>query len=1305
MKYNVMLDNNPNDAANKILKHVKPQSTVLEFGCANGRMTRYMQEVLSCKVYIVEIEKEAFEEAKQFAVNGICCDIASYQWEEQFKEVAFDHILFADVLEHLSAPEEVLKRAVALMKPSGSVLVSVPNIAHNDVIYSLIHDRFHYTNVGLLDNTHIHFFAYHELPAFFQSAGLEIISEEGTIQYSQHTEQSQDDAVWDKYGSMLRERKLGNVYQFVICAMHTEYVKANGLSYERNLDIAEQSDIGKIYFDTGSGFHEDEMNMFRVSRSNADFQLSIRVPVNTTRVRIDPVEGYYCTMDHMRVWSNEGDIEVAGTNAVDLDGHYVFSSTDPWFLFQCNLGVQWIKVSGCLRIISNESDEALFTAISDYNQRVKQQQAKWQDEQSSLSEHMNKLSVEKDIKDAEQRNLSEQLVEFKKNIAEQQAQWNDERSSLSERINKLSAEAEINDVVEENLRDQIAELKKNIAEQQTQWNDERSSFVEKINMLSAKAEVQSVVEKNLHDQIAEFEKTITQQQAQWNEERASFVEKIYKLSAKVEVDDAVQKNLRDQIAEFVKSIADQQSQWSDERSSFMEKIYKLSAEAEVKATAHQNLRDQIAELEKNIVQQQVQWNSERSSLVEKINKMSAEAETNIELQKKLSDQTIELKKNIAQQQAQWNQERQEYSDEISSLQKKVEDESVMCKQLEETLCQYKKTANDKATKNNDLQDIIKKLHIDVEQLNEEKKRLLQLKGIHEAEKKSLFEQVHLLTDQKDNVEKQLFALVNQIKAYEGENAALHHEKAQLSTTLKTTQDACAAAQRDYLLISNSDFWKLTKPARMVTGKMRTLLGFNKPDEEKSMVVRSLVFLKRNGMMNTIKRTQQEFSRNPKVFKEIATQKPANAMPALPFIYGNGKDDCKTKKTSVSIVIPTKNGGPAFGRLLTMLRNQEGFNSIEIVIVDSGSTDQTLTYARRAKVKIIQIKPEEFSHSYARNLGVQNATSEYLMIMTQDAMPTSTHWLYNISLALTQANNIGAVSCMEYARYDSDLYHRVFAWNHYKYLGVLEHNIFMCKPSSSDMEQVRKNAQLSDITCMMRRETALRYPYQGSFAEDLDLGMRLINDGYRLGFLSGEVAVHSHNRPAYYYLRRRYVEFVTLKNMFPEQPIIDYTFENVVKEGVFLLEKISGIIENVVSGDQILSLADFRAAFNQAYHDVRNQCYPEQIEWNDSMASLLDQTSQDIMRYFLQMYNEQITSKGGVYSGSLLDAILGYINICFLFMETCYEIVNVDVAKEFKECIGKIFTSALGTFFAYSYFSDESSRSIYQDFYKRIGVGV
>lgn len=245
----------------------------------------------------------------------------------------------------------------------------------------------------------------------------------------------------------------------------------------------------------------------------------------------------------------------------------------------------------------------------------------------------------------------------------------------------------------------------------------------------------------------------------------------------------------------------------------------------------------------------------------------------------------------------------------------------------------------------------------------------------------------------------------------------------------------------------------------------------------------------------------------------------------------------TIDASVSVVIPTRNAGPEFAFLLRKLRAQKGVGRIDVIVVDSGSTDQTVPLACRLGARVLEIRPAEFSHSHARNLGARTAGSDYLLFMVQDAQPIGSYWLHGmLRYLLDHADqNLAAVSCAEFSRTDSDVMYDHLAEAHYRYLDCLDHDR-LGRLVTPDHDALRRNGQLSDVTCLIPTDTFRSLEYRGDYAEDLDLGIRLIRSGHAVAMMGSIKTVHSHNRPAVYYLKRSFVDVAFLKENFADFPI-------------------------------------------------------------------------------------------------------------------------------------------------------------------------
>lgn len=218
-KYHQSIDIDAHSSVAHILKAVRPNTTVLEFGASTGYMTQYMKESLGCQVSIIEIDHHDGLEASQWAESsliGSTGDIDSYCWINFYSDERFDHIIFSDVLEHLKDPWNVLEKSTKLLSPEGSILISVPNISHNSVIIDLINNKFDYRDLGLLDNTHVRFFTRPSLQKMVEGAGLRIEKEMSTFCAIEHTEFKNNlTDVPEAVGEALTNRPDGNLYQFV----------------------------------------------------------------------------------------------------------------------------------------------------------------------------------------------------------------------------------------------------------------------------------------------------------------------------------------------------------------------------------------------------------------------------------------------------------------------------------------------------------------------------------------------------------------------------------------------------------------------------------------------------------------------------------------------------------------------------------------------------------------------------------------------------------------------------------------------------------------------------------------------------------------------------------------------------------------------------------------------------------------------------------------------------------------------------------------------------------------------------------
>ncbi|MEA3255590.1 MAG: glycosyltransferase family 2 protein, partial [Candidatus Altiarchaeota archaeon] len=237
---------------------------------------------------------------------------------------------------------------------------------------------------------------------------------------------------------------------------------------------------------------------------------------------------------------------------------------------------------------------------------------------------------------------------------------------------------------------------------------------------------------------------------------------------------------------------------------------------------------------------------------------------------------------------------------------------------------------------------------------------------------------------------------------------------------------------------------------------------------------------------------------------------------------------------VSVVIPTKNAGQDFEFTLKKIRDQKGLKETEIIVVDSGSTDETVKLAEDYGAEIYEIKPEDFNHGGTRNYGAGKAIGDYILFMVQDALPIGDYWMYNLVNVLEGDARIAAASCRQVPRSDADLFACFLIDNHNKSLGFYGDRITGLTGDFNKLPLIekRKLCGLDDVSTLVRKDIFDEFKFKEiQYAEDIDLGLRLLKGGHNLAFLHSVGVMHSHNRNAFYILKRYYVDNKILQKLF------------------------------------------------------------------------------------------------------------------------------------------------------------------------------
>lgn len=163
----------PHDAHAIILRQIPSDSSILDVGCATGYLGRYLVEKNGCTVDGIEYDFEAGKIAQKYYRKVW---VGSAEDDELVSKIheCYDVVMCPAILEHLVHPDLVLKHFHRFIKPSGFLLVSLPNTAHWSLRWGLLCGRWDYTEYGLLDRTHLRFYTLKTAKKLIENADYRI---------------------------------------------------------------------------------------------------------------------------------------------------------------------------------------------------------------------------------------------------------------------------------------------------------------------------------------------------------------------------------------------------------------------------------------------------------------------------------------------------------------------------------------------------------------------------------------------------------------------------------------------------------------------------------------------------------------------------------------------------------------------------------------------------------------------------------------------------------------------------------------------------------------------------------------------------------------------------------------------------------------------------------------------------------------------------------------------------------------------------------------------------------------------------
>ena len=220
---------------------------------------------------------------------------------------------------------------------------------------------------------------------------------------------------------------------------------------------------------------------------------------------------------------------------------------------------------------------------------------------------------------------------------------------------------------------------------------------------------------------------------------------------------------------------------------------------------------------------------------------------------------------------------------------------------------------------------------------------------------------------------------------------------------------------------------------------------------------------------------------------------------------------------VSIVIRTLNEERYLADLLTGIQNQESEFNHEVVLIDSGSTDKTLSIAEEYGCRILHISRDEFSFGRSLNRACDAAFGKFLVFVSGHCIPYNEHWLQNI----VQPLNTGTI---QYC-YGRQLGGPHTYWS--------ESQIFSKYfPESSSLPQEGfycNNANSAILTDVWKR---YKFDEELTGLEDMHLAKSLVAEGGSVGYASESCVYHLHHEKWSQVQRRFEREALALQEITP-----------------------------------------------------------------------------------------------------------------------------------------------------------------------------
>jgi glycosyltransferase involved in cell wall biosynthesis/GT2 family glycosyltransferase len=207
-----------------------------------------------------------------------------------------------------------------------------------------------------------------------------------------------------------------------------------------------------------------------------------------------------------------------------------------------------------------------------------------------------------------------------------------------------------------------------------------------------------------------------------------------------------------------------------------------------------------------------------------------------------------------------------------------------------------------------------------------------------------------------------------------------------------------------------------------------------------------------------------------------------------------------RASTIGVVIRTLNESELIETCLDTLEQQRGGFELDIVVVDSGSTDSTVEISRARGVRIISIDPADFDYSKALNIGIDQVDADLVISLSAHAIPVDERWLETMTAAFEDPA-VAGVSCRQVPWPGAP-------WQEVHRLAYQFGETGSVYSNGGDDEEV----VFSNAASVIRQSVWREHPFTLPAAEDLDWARRVVAAGWKVVYESTAAVFHSHDEP-------------------------------------------------------------------------------------------------------------------------------------------------------------------------------------------------